>query len=210
MNLKILAAVLIAAAMFGGAAGQQLKLKRSGNTVRVLDGRRVLYGVTLRGPSKNGKRGPDEAFLAGPCLIVRRNVREPVEESEIPPTVARLEIYRRDGRRVVYRDSQLALGYISDWELINSPDFSWAIIPDDAEAMWTGFFHISTDCRITAVAFDANEDFEWGSREDGEFVDSRTLRFSSVPNSPRDGRPAGRVEIVIMKDGSFRVTDAGR
>src|SRR5215213_7866928 len=204
MNFKIMSGLFIALAVVYPAFGQQLKTKKNANVVEVREGRKLLYKVVLNGkPNMKGRRY-DEAFLAGSCLIVRRNVREVETGTESYPDVSRLEIYQKNGKRKIYHESRdLAIWRITDWELINSPDFSWAIIADSGEAMFEGYFYISPQCEIRAVSFSPNGWFDWGSKEDGVFIDAATLKFSSMLQR-QDGQEK-RANIFITKDGNFRL-----
>jgi hypothetical protein len=204
MNFKILSGLLIALAVVCPAFGQQLKTKRNANVVEIREGRKLLYKVVLKGkPNRKGRRY-DEAFLAGSCLIVRRNVREVETGTESYPDVSRLEIYQKNGKRKIYHESRdLAISRVTDWELINSPDFSWAIIADSGEAMFDGYFYISPQCEIRQVSFSPDGWFDWGDKTDGVFIDAATLKFSSM-RQRRDGKEK-RANIFITKDGNFRL-----
>ena len=100
----------------------------------------------------------------------------------------------------------LAISRINDWDLINSPDFSWAIIPDNGEAMFDGYFYVSPQCEIRQVSFFREDRFDWGDRSDAGFIDAATLKFSSIVNRP-EGKKIKKVDIIITKDGKFRVSD---
>lgn len=215
MNFKrVLSGLLITLAACGLAFGQQLKLKKNGRTVQVIGGKKLLYKVALSGKPNMKGRKYDEAFLAGPCLIVRRGIREIDTGTESAPAAARLEIYRRSGKRRVYYEPDLgiALGWVDSWNLINSPDFTWAIIHESAEAMFSGYFHISADCRLSYVSFDAKDNFDWGDASDARFIDAATLKFSSIVN--REDRVQGaktkKTNIFITKDGKFRTEDVSQ
>ena len=205
---KILGGWAIGLTIVCAVSGQQLALKRNGRVVRVTQNKKVLYEVALRGKANMKGRKYDEAFLAGSCLIVRRNIREVETGTESYPDVARLEIYQKNGNRKIYHESpDLAISRISDWELINSPDFTWAIIPDSGEAMFDGYFHVSPQCEIRAVSF-TNGWFDWGSREDGVFIDAATLKFSSMVQ--RQDGPEKRADVFITKDGNFRIENVDK
>jgi hypothetical protein len=206
---KFLGGFVIALFSIGAVFGQQLTLKRNGRVVRVTQNKKVLYQVALRGRANRKGRKYDEAFLAGSCLIVRRSVREIDTGTESYPEVARLEIYRPNGQKRIYHESRdLAISRLSDWELINSPDFSWAIIADSGEAMFDGYFYVSPQCEIRAVSFSPNGWFDWGSKEDGVFIDAATLKFSSLLLR-NDGREK-RADVFITKDGKFRIEDVNK
>jgi hypothetical protein len=206
---KILGGLVIALFSAGAVFGQQLALKRNGRVVRVMENKRVLYRVALRGKTNMKGRKYDEAFLAGSCLIVRRNVRELDTGTESYPEVSRLEIYQKNGNRKIYHESRdLAISRLSDWELMNSPDFSWAIIADSGEAMFDGYFYISPQCEIRAVSFSPNGWFDWGDKTDGVFIDAATLKFSSM--LLRNDGQEKRADIFIMKDGNFRIEIVGK
>lgn len=215
MNFKkVLSGLLITLAVSGLAFGQQLKLKKNGQTVQVLQGKKLLYQVVLSGkPNMKGQKY-DEAFLAGPCLIVRRGIREIDTGTESAPDVARLEIYRTGGKRRVYYEPDLgiALGWVDSWNLINSPDFTWAIIHESAEAMFSGYFHISEDCRISYVGFETKDNFDWGDASDALFIDAATLKFSSITNweDRVQGAKTKKTNIFITKDGKFRTEDVDK
>jgi len=214
MNFKkVLSGLLITLSAGGLAFGQQLKLKKNGNTVQVVEGKKLLYKVVVNGKPNMKGRKYDEAYLAGPCLIVRRGIREIDTGTESAPDVARLEIYRTSGKRRIYYESNLgiALGWVDSWNLINSPDFTWAIIPESAEAMFSGYFHISEDCRIRYVGFDLKDNFDWGDASDASFIDAATLKFSSMTNweDRVQGAKTKKTNIFITKDGRFRTEDVG-
>lgn len=215
MNFKkVLSGLSITLAVSGSAFGQQLKLKKNGNTVQIVQGKKLLYKVTVNGKPNMKGRKYDEAFLAGPCLIVRRGIREIDTGTEVAPAVARLEIYRMSGKRRIYQESNLgiATGWVDNWTLINSPDFTWAIIPESAEAMFSGYFHISEDCRISYVVFDAKDNFDWGDASDASFIDPATLKFSSIINweDRVQGAKTKKTNIFITKDGKFRTEDVDK
>jgi hypothetical protein len=215
MNFKkILSGLLMTLAASGLAFGQQLKLKKNGNAVQVTQGRKLLYKITVNGKPNMKGRKYDEAFLAGPCLIVRRGIREFDTGTEVAPDVARLEIYRTSGKRRVYYDSNLeiAIGWVDNWNLINSPDFTWAIIHESAEVMFSGYFHISEDCRISYVGFDTKDNFDWGDASDASFIDAATLKFSSIVNweDRVQGAKTKKTNIFITKDGKFRTQDVDK
>ncbi len=215
MNFKKgLSGLLITLAISGLAFGQQLKLKKNGNTVQVVRGKKLLYKVTVNGKPNMKGRKYDEAFLAGPCLIVRRGIREIDTGTEAAPAVARLEIYRMSGKRRIYYESNLgiAIGWVDNWNLINSPDSTWAIIHESAEAMFSGYFHISEDCRISYVVFDAKNNIDWGDVSDASFIDAATLKFSSMTNweDRVQGAKTKKTNIFITKDGKFRTEDVDK
>jgi hypothetical protein len=215
MNFKkILSGLLIVLAVSGLAFGQQLKLRKNGNAVQVVQGKKLLYKVVVNGKPNMKGRKYDEAFLAGPCLIVMRGVREFDTGTEVAPAVARLEIYRTSGKRRIYYRSNLgiSIGWVDSWNLINSPDFSWAIIHESAEAMFSGYFHISEDCRISYVGFDSKDNFDWGDASDGSFIDAATLKFSSMTNweDRVQGAKTKKTNIFITKDGKFRTEDVDK
>jgi hypothetical protein len=186
--------------------GQQLKIKRNGNIARVMQGGKVLYQVALKGKANEKGRKYDEAFLAGACLIVRRDIREVITGTESYPDVSRLEIYQTNGKRRIYRESSLEIRRVSDWDLINSPDFTWAIIPDNGEAMFDGYFYVSPRCEIRQIAFNSNDNFDWGDKSDAKFIDAATLKFSPIVNR-LPNEQTKKVNIFITKDGKFRIED---
>jgi hypothetical protein len=207
MNVrKFLGGLIITLCIVCAAFGQQLKLTRSGDIVRVAEGRKNLYRVVLRGRANERGRKFDEAFLAGRCLIVRRDIRQVEAATEVYPDVSRLEIYRPNGKKRIYHEANLAISRINDWDLINSPDFTWAIVPDAGEADFSGYFHISEDCRISEVSFFPHGSFDWGSKEDGIFIDAATLKFPALFNRPSNGE-GKKKDIFISKDGKFRFED---
>ena len=203
MIFKILSGFVAASLLAGSAFGQPLKMKRNGNLARVMQGKKILYQVALRGRKNEKRRRYDEAFLAGGCLIVRRDIRQRAEAGEVYPEVSRLEIYRTNGKRRIYYESKLAISRIDDWDLINSPDLTWAIVPDSGEGEFSGYFHISEDCRVSEVSFSENGFFDWGDKQDGVFVDAATLKFPALLNRPVSG-PKKKMDIFIMKDGKYR------
>ena len=206
MNFKKIPVVLLfCLAVSGAAFGQQLKIKRSRNVVRVTRGGKFLYNVQLRGKPNERGRKYDEAFAAGQCLIVRRDVRVNDTGTEFYYDISRVEIYRASGKRKIYRESNIEIGRITDWELINSPDFTWAIIANSGEAMFDGYFYISPQCEIREVSFSPNGWFDWGSSEDGVFIDAATLKFPSLVQR-QDGREK-RANVFIMKGGNFRIEE---
>ena len=205
---KILGGLVIILSVVHVGFGQQLKLKRSGNIGRVLQGKKLLYEVVLRGKANEKGRRYDEAFLAGACLIVRRDVRQLETGTESYAKVSRLEVYRKSGKRRIYRESDdFAVTRVNDWDLLNSPDFSWAIIPDNGEAMFDGYFYVSPQCELRQIVFGQGDRFDWGSREDAEFIDAATLKFSSIVNR-REREEIKKADIFITKDGNFRVAEA--
>src|SRR5687767_12852097 len=106
MNVKkILGGFVFGLFIVCAGFGQQLKIKRSGNIVRVVQGKKILYQVALRGQENQKGRKYDEAFVAGACLIVRRDIREIETGTESYPDVSRLEIYQANGRKRIYRES---------------------------------------------------------------------------------------------------------
>src|SRR6185295_10098939 len=140
------------------AFGQQIKMKRNRNIVRVIQGKKILYQVALRGKPNEKKRKYDEAFMAGSCLIVRRDV----QEDELFPLVSRLEIYQSSGKKRIYREPELEIRRLGGYRVFTSPDFSWAIIPDEEESSLRGYFYISPQCRVRGVEFKESSDFDWG------------------------------------------------
>ena len=185
------------------AFAQKLTMKRRGGSVHVLQGRKILYQVALRGRKNERRRKYDEAFLAGACLIVRRNVQDIELDTESYPNVSRLEIYRASGKRRIYTEANLAISRISDWDLINSPDFRWAIIPDNGEAMFSGYFYVSPNCALRQITF-PTDNYDWGSTEDAAFIDAATLKFSQIVNRLGGGKTK-EVNIFITRDGDFRM-----
>lgn len=215
MNFKqILGGLIITLLIVCACFGQQLKMKKNGSIVRVTQGKKLLYKVVVNGKPNMRGRKYDEAFLAGSCLIVRRSIRETDTGTEVAPEVARLEIYRTSGKRRIYYESNLgiAIGWVDNWNLINSPDFTWAIIHESAEAMFSGYFHISEDCRISYVAFNAKDNFDWGDASDASFIDAATLKFSSLVNweDRVQGAKTKKTNIFITKDGKFRTEDVDK
>jgi hypothetical protein len=183
--------------------GQHLKLDKKGQIVRVRRDKQLLYSISLRGVQNRRGRKYDQAFLAGNCLLVKRDVREIEVGTEIPPKVSRLEIYRPNGQKSIYRESDLEIQWVDDYQLINSPDFTWAIIPDSVEGVFWGYFHISPDCRLTQIKF-PEITFAWGDSADGIFIDAATLKFPSVTNRLEKGPPT-KIDIFITKDGQYRL-----
>jgi hypothetical protein len=205
MNVrKMLGGLAIALFIVCAASGQQLKMKRSGSIVRVMQAKKVLYQVALRGKENEKGRSYDEAFLAGGCLIVRRDVRVVETGTEASPEVSRLEIYRANGKRRIYRQADLGIRSVDRWNVINSPDFAWAIVTDASEGIFQGYFHISTDCRLSEVPFFPNFDFDWFGADDRVFIDAATLKFPALSNRPPDG-PKKKMDIYITKDGKYRL-----
>jgi hypothetical protein len=106
----------------------------------------------------------------------------------------------------IYRESSLAIRRVSDWDLINSTDFTWAIIPDNGEAMFDGYFYVSPRCEIRQIAFNSNDNFDCGDKSDAKFVDAATLKFSPIVNR-LPNEQTKKVNIFISKDGKFRIED---
>lgn len=208
---KIIGVLLVVLLAVGADFGQQLKLRKNGRIVQILEGRKILYKVIVKGKPNRKGRKYDEAFIAGPCLIVRRDIREVDTGTESSPDVSRLEIYRTNGkRRVYYQSDDFEIRGVDDWDLINSPDFTWAIIPENGEGMFEGYYHISPDCRLSEEWFGQNHNFDWrGDRSDASFIDPATLKFSSIVDwaDRVQGAKSTKVNILIAKDGNFRVEE---
>ncbi len=207
MNFKkILSGFVIALSIAAPVLGQQLKMKRRGNIVRVVRGKKLLYNVVLKGRENMAGRKYDEAFLAGACLIVRRDIREMDTGTESYPDVSRLEIYQANGKRKIYRESHLAISRVDGWGVINSPGYTWAIVPDSGEGIFSGYFHISRDCRLSEVSFFPNGEFDWFGADDGIFINEATFKFPSLLNRPASGQ-GRKMNIFITKDGKYRLED---
>ncbi|HEY0459813.1 MAG TPA: hypothetical protein VGC97_11815 [Pyrinomonadaceae bacterium] len=206
--LITLSGLLINLSVVFPAFAQKLTMKRRGGVGQVWQGKKILYRVALRG-KKNGRgRKYDDAFPAGACLIVRRDVQDIELDTESYPNVSRLEIYRTSGKRRIYMEANLAISRISDWSLINSPDFTWAIIPDNGEAMFSGYFYVSPNCELRQITF-PTDNYDWGSTEDAAFIDAATLKFSQIINR-LDGGKTKEVNIFITRDGNFRMADVDK
>ncbi len=203
MNVKnlvggFLVTLLVACAAFG----QDVKMKQNGNVVRVVQGRKLLYKVVLRGKPNFEKRKYDEAFMAGKCLIVRRDV----QEDELYPKVSQLEIYKPDGKRKIYREAALGIRRLGGVRVLTSPDFTWAVIPDEEEGELSGYFYISPQCRISEEGFSGEGTYRWGEVFGGSFIDAATLRLPSIINELPNGQTK-KGFILITKDGNAWGTD---
>lgn len=197
MNFKKILGGLIITLLIGCAAfGQQLKMKQIGKVVRVMQGKKLLYQVVLRGKPNYRKRKYDEAFLAGSCLIVRRDV----QEDELYPKVSRLEIYQSGGKRKIYREAQLGIRRLDGFRVLTSPDFTWAVIPDEEEGEVSGYFYISPKCRISEKVFTWEGRLFWDDVLGGDFMNATTLKLPSMINELSNGQKK-KVAIIIGKDG---------
>ncbi|HVE59897.1 MAG TPA: hypothetical protein VNB22_23995 [Pyrinomonadaceae bacterium] len=196
MNFKkIFGSLLIISVVAGLAFGQELKLKQKGNVVRVMRGGKFLYQVVLRGAPNYHKQKYDEAFLAGSCLIVRRDV----QEDELYPKVSRLEIYQTSGKRKIYREAQLGIRRLDSFRVLTSPDFTWAVIPDEEEGEVSGYFYISPQCRISEESFPGEGTLHWDDVLGGDFIDAATLKLPSMLNELSNGQKK-KVAVFIGKD----------
>lgn len=194
---KIVGVLLIALLIVGTGFGQQVKMKQNGNVVRVVQGRKLLYKVFLRGKRNDEKRKYDEAFMAGSCLIVRRDV----QEDELFPKVSQLEIYRVSGKKKVYREAELGIRRLDDVRILTSPDFTWAVIPDEEEGELSGYFYVSPQCRISEKGFTAEGTLRWGNVFGGNFVNATTLKLPSIISELSNGQ-IKKGFILITKDGN--------
>jgi hypothetical protein len=192
---KFLIGLMIVSIFVCAAFGQQLKMTQKGNVVRVLQGRKFLYQIVLRGRKNDRRRKYDEAFLAGSCLIVRRDV----QEDELYPKVSQLEIYQAGGKRKVYRAAQLGIRRLDGVRVLTSPDFTWAVIPDEEEGEVSGYFYISPQCRISEEGFPAEGTLRWDGILGGDFLDAATLKLPSMINELSNGQKK-KVAIFIGKD----------
>lgn len=190
--------------------GQQLMLNKKGNVVRVRRGDKFLYRVTLQGKQNFKGRSYDEAFLAGECLIVSRNVREIATEEPTFPTISRIEVYQANGKHRIYRKSKdLNLYLVYEHDIINSPDHSWAIIPENSEETFWGYHHISSDCKITEIRFQSPhfDYFDWNFDNNRIFLDAETLKFPLITKHLSSTGGTKTVEIYITKDGKYHIEE---
>ncbi len=206
MNVKkILGGFLVALLMACAAFGQAVKMKQKGNVVRVMQGRKLLYQVVLRGRRNDEQRKYDEAFMAGSCLIVRRDV----QEDELYPKVSQLEIYKVSGKKKIYREAELGIRRLDNVRVLTSPDFTWSVIPDEEEGELSGYFYISPQCRISEEGFTAEGTLRWGNVFGGSFVDATTLKLPSIINELPNGQTK-KGFILITKDGNIWIQDANK
>lgn len=185
-------------------------MKQRGKVVSVIRDKKVLYSVTLNGKKNFHRRGFDEAFLAGNCLVVRRNIRQILAEEYVYPSVSRIETYQVNGSKRIYRESKdLILYLVFEHDIINSPDHSWAIIPENSEETFWGYDHISPDCKITQIRFpDFNSfTFDWDFSDNRIFPDADTLKFPAIKKRLTTNGETKPVEIYIFRNSKYRIEE---
>jgi hypothetical protein len=191
------------------AQKQSVTMKKVGRFAQVYRGKTLLFRVALKGreplPEEDDYskiKKYDEAFMAGMCLVVRRDV----QPTELFPEVSRLEIYQTNGRKRIYRESDLQIRRLDSIRIFASPDSKWAVIPDEEEGDLAGFFHISEDCKVQQVSFPTDGAFSWGDDLGGNFIDALTLKLSSIAKK-LPNKQEKKVDIFIKKDGKFSIKD---
>jgi hypothetical protein len=194
MNALIRFACLIVALVSASSASPQNAFSIKANT------REFSLQEKSRTILRIARREKDRAFLAARCVIVRRNVRE----TELFPEVDALETYTVNGSKRIYFEKDLSIRRLSDARVLNSPDNSWAVVPDEEEGKVRGFFRIASDCSILEVAFPSGNAIYW--REiGGHFIDDKTLL---LPDLDLEGSNKKRIKITIHKDGTYQIQNA--
>lgn len=182
---------LLAPAVFGQEA--RLSVNKTGRKFRIKRGAKLLFTV-----SANKK---DEAFPAGKCVIVRRNVRA----TELFPEVERLEIFDQKGKKKTYFEKNLNIRRLNDWRIFTSSDHSWSVIPDEEEGTLSGFFLISAECAIKEIGFPTDSEISWGDFLGGQFTDNSTLLLSGLELV--SAGKTKKVAVKIKRNGTFNISD---
>jgi hypothetical protein len=184
--------LLIASTGFD-ASSADFSLIRNKNDFFLKQGNDIVLKVTAR---KN-----DEAFLAGRCLVVRRNVRP----GELHPEVDRLESLRLNGDRQVYLERDLGIRRINDIRVLTNPTGTWSVVPDEEEGTVAGFFLISSSCSIREVAFSPDGTIHWNAIG-GRFTDDDTLLLPSLKLESSNGENKS-IKIEIHQNGTYKIID---
>lgn len=190
---SVCALILLCSATYGSPS-QALSFAKSNNDLTVREGSKVLFKVPF------GSK--DEAFLAGNCLIIRRNVRP----TELFPEVDSLEAFQSTGRRRVYFEKDFGIRRLSDGRVLTSPDHTWSVVPDEEEGTVSGFFLIRSDCSVREITFPHNGTIYWRT-PGGRFTSTNTLLLPSLDFEYSNGKRKV-IEIRINKDGTYRIQDA--
>jgi len=199
MSLKshtatVFALILLWSTTFYGSSPQALSFEKTNKDLTVHEGSKALFKVPF------GSK--DEAFFAGNCLIIRRNVRP----TELFPEVDSLEVFQSSGRRRVYSAKDFGIRRLSNGRILTSPDQTWSVVPDEEEGMVSGFFLIRSDCSVREITFPHNGTIYWRT-VGGSFTNTNTLLLPSLDFEYSNGKKKV-IEIRINKDGTYRIQDA--
>jgi hypothetical protein len=183
--------ILLSSITFYGSSPQALSIEKTNKDLTVHEGSKALFKVPF------GSK--DEVFLAGNCVIIRRNVRP----TELFPEVDSLETFQPGGRRQVYSEKDLGIRRLSNGRVLTSPDQNWSVVPDEEEGTVSGFFLIHDDCRVREITFPHNGTIHWRT-PGGSFTDNKTLLVPSLDFEFSNGNKQV-IQIRINKDGTYRI-----
>jgi hypothetical protein len=191
---SVLGLIILSSIPFYGSSPQALSFERTNKDLTVHKGSKILFKVPF------GSK--DEVFLAGNCVIIRRNVRP----TELFPEVDSLETFQPSGRRRVYSEKDLGIRRLSDGRVLTSPDQTWSVVPDEEEGTVSGFFLIHDDCRVREITFPHNGTIYWRT-PGGSFTGNKTLLLPSLDFESLSGKKRV-IQIRINRDGTYRIEDA--
>lgn len=181
------------------AESNTVSIEQKGRKVSVKRGGKTIFKIGL------GSR--DDAFLAGSCTIVRRNVRP----TELFPTVERIEAFLPNGDKKVYTgEKPVDVRHIDGSQAFSSPDQKWAVVMDQEEGMYTGFVLVFDDCDMKPVRFQTGpaDVIQWaGELNNGSFNDASTFVLTSL-SFETTNQPPKPVKIEIRKNGKYMMSDA--
>jgi hypothetical protein len=183
--------ILLSSITFYGSSPHALSIEKTNKDLTVHEGSKALFKVPF------GSK--DEVFLAGNCVIIRRNVRP----TELFPEVDSLETFQPGGRRQVYSEKDLGIRRLSNGRVLTSPDQNWSVVPDEEEGTVSGFFLIHDDCRVREITFPHNGTIHWRT-PGGSFTDNKTLLVPSLDFEFSNGNKQV-IQIRINKDGTYRI-----
>jgi hypothetical protein len=190
----VLGLILLSSLSFYGSSPQTLSFEKTNKDLTVHEGSKALFKVPF------GSK--DEVFLAGNCVIIRRNVRP----TELFPEVDSLETFQPSGRRRVYSEKDLGIRRLSNGRVLTSPDQTWSVVPDEEEGAVSGFFLIHDDCRVREITFPHNGTIYWRT-PGGSFTGNKTLLLPSLDFESLSGKKRV-IQIRINRDGTYRIEDA--
>jgi hypothetical protein len=180
--------------MGGASVSGDLSVEKAGRDLVVRKGTKPVFTIPV---DKN-----DEAFVAGRCVVVRRNVRR----TELFPTVDRIDVFQPSGRKRVYSEANFAIRHLNGVRRFTAPDRTWTVIPDEEEGRVSGFFLVSVDCRISQVAFPQDAPITWETIG-GSFTSDNTLFWPALEFKDTQGH-VNKISVRIFKDGRYRISRA--
>lgn len=178
---------------FSVLASNDLLLQKTTNELFVYKGAEILFKVPMG--------NMDDAFLAGNCVIVRRQV----QRTELFPKVDSLDIFHQKGNKRTYSEKSLGIRRINNIRVLTSPERTWSVIPDEEEGMVLGFFLITNECAIQEVRFPHEGYISWESLG-GNFLNENILLLPSLKLKLPD-KKAKTIKISINNDGTYLLSD---